>query len=266
MVDPVALMMPAFGLVMVGVAYGLYDKGRFYRMQSDRIANTDVSDIGSLEPGSTVAIEGTARIEEGDGTVTTELTGEVALVSQSRVVAKDDPVDTAGPDDEHVERQVLHEASHAVPFRVEDETGSVLVDTPDEADYRLDDNTVIERGRTVPDVADLADDPDAATAESISIGDTNRWRDYDRRYEQGSIHPGEDVYVLGEAVDRADWDGDDVAIAGGAEPDLFIVSGVGRAQARTGGTIGAYLAYGMAGIVGFVGALLLVFGSLAVIW
>ncbi|ELZ13707.1 hypothetical protein C479_02641 [Halovivax asiaticus JCM 14624] len=265
MVDPVALMMPAFGLVMVGAAYGLYDKGRFYRMQSERIANTDVSDIGSIEPG-TVAVEGTARVEAGEGTVTTELTGEEALASHSKVIAKEDHVDTAGPDDENVERQVLHETSHAVPFRVEDDTGSVLVDTPDEADYRLDENTVIERGRNVPDVADLADDPDAATAERISIGDTHQWLDYERRYEQGSVRPGESVYVLGEAVDRADWDGDDVAIAGGEEPELFILSDVGRAQARRGGTIGAYVAYGMACLVGFVGALLLVFGSLAVVW
>lgn len=264
MVDPVNLLFPGFGLVMVVAAVGLVQKGRFYSKQSERIAETEVSDVESLGEG-TVAIEGTARIDESAGTVTTELTGEEALVSKSKVFAKEDHVDTAGPDRDEG-RQVLHEARRSVPFRVEDDTGSVRVAPPDEADVRLDENKVIERGRGVPDVADLAEDPDAALDGQVSVGDAPRWKDYDRHYEQAAISPGEEVYVLGEAVDRADWDGNEYEIAGGENPRHFIVSDEGRERAQSGGKIGAYLAYGMGGVFGFVGALLLLFGTLALLW
>lgn len=264
MVDPVALMFPGVGLVMVVAAVGLVQKGRFYSEQSERIAETEVSDVGSLQRG-TVAVEGTARVDGEAGTVTTELTGEEALVSRSEVVAKESHVDAADPGTEEY-RQVLHEARQSVPFRVEDDTGSVRVEPPGEADLRLDENRVTERGKGVPDAADLADDPDAAADGQVSVGGGPDWRDYDRRYEQAAIVPGEDVYVLGEAEDRADWDGGEFAIGGGDSPKHFVVSDEGRARAKSGGKIGAYVAYGMGAFVGFVGALLLVFGSLALLW
>lgn len=264
MVELVNLLFPGFGLVMVAVAAGLIQKGRFYSEQSDRIAETEVSDAGSIQRG-TVAVEGAARVDEDAGTVTTELTGEEALVSRSEVVARESYVDATDPGTEEW-REVLHEAQQSVPFRVEDDTGNVRVDPPDEADLRLDENRVTERGKGVPDVADLADDPDAASDGQVPVGGGADWRDYDRRYEQGAIVPGEDVYVLGEAVDRADWDGDDFQIAGGDSPKHFVVSDEGRARAKSGGKIGAYIAYAMGGFVGFVGALLLVFGSLALLW
>ena len=262
MVEPIDLLFPGVGLFMLVAAGSLIRKGRFYSEQSTRIAETEVSEVGSL-PSGTVAVEGTARVDEEAGTVTTELTGEEALVSRSEVVAEEDHVDAAGPDHDEG-RHVLHEGGNSVPFRVEDGTGAVRVDPPDEADVRLDENVVTERGGGVPDVADLADDPDAAAGGQVTVGDAAGWRDYDRRYEQGAIVPGEEVYVLGEADDRTGRDGVDVEITGGGSPGQFIVSDEGRASAKIGGRIGAYIAYAMGAIVGIVGTLLLL-GGLSVL-
>lgn len=260
MVQVVQLLFPAFGLLLLGIGVQLVRKGRFYSRQAERVAGTQVTDVGSLEPG-TVAVEGTAGVDGDEGTVTTALTGEEALLSRSEVVAKEGH---AG-DDGTTGRQQLHEEARSVPFLVDDGTGSVRVDPPGEADVRLDGNTrTAMAGEPVPDVADLADDPDAAASGRVSVGDSPRWTDYRREYEQAAIVPGEDVYVLGQAVDRADWDGPDVEIAGGEHPERFVVSDEGREAVQSGGKIGAYLAYLLGGGAGLLGALLL-FGGLAVL-
>lgn len=116
--------------------------------------------------------------------------------------------------------------------------------------------------RRVPDAADLADDADAAAGGKVPVGNAERWRDRERRYEQAAIVPGEEVYVLGEAIDYASTDGPEFEIAGGEHPERVIVSDESREDVQSGGKIGAYLSYAMGGVVGVLGALLL-FGGLA---
>lgn len=261
MVELVALVFPAFGLVLLAGGVGLVRKGRFYRRQSERVAETAVTDVGSLQPG-TVAVEGIARVDEEAGTVTTALTEEEALVSQSTVTAKESRVTR---DTQTTSTETIHEEEQMVPFLVEDETGTVPVDPPAEADLRIDENAKTERNRGVPEKSDLADDPDAAGDGTIPVGDTSRYRDRDRRYSQRAIRPGEEVYVLGEATDRADWDGASVEIGGGEHPERFIVSDEGHEAVERGGTIGVYIAYAIGGFLGFIGLLFLLAGTAALL-
>lgn len=263
MVEVVELVFPLLGVVLLGGGVGLIRKGRFYVEQSERIAETGVTDVGSLQRG-TAAVQGTARVLEEAGTVTTELTGEEALVSRSRVSTVDETRDHDGDDVEMRSHSVVHEAEQSVPFLVEDDTGTVRVDPPEEADVRLEENVETVRSGDGPTVADLAEDPDAAVTGTVSVGDTRELRDYRRRYEQAAIVPGEAVYVLGEAVDRADWDGESYELTGGENPRRFVVSDLSREEVRSGGKIGAYLAYAFGGVLGFLGALML-FGGLAAV-
>lgn len=262
MVDVALLLFPGLGLAMLVLGGALVQKGRFYSRQAERVAETEVTDVASLERG-TVAVEGTARVDEEAGTVATSLTGEEALVSHSKVVARPDHAD-----DDAMGRRTLHEEQQAVPFRVEDATGSVRVDPPGEADVRLDENVATEFGAGDPDVADLADDAEAAASGAVSVGSAIQPRhknDYRRRYEQAALTPGEDVYVLGEAVDGAGRDGSDVELLGGDRPEQFVVSDEGREAVQSGGQIGAYLAYAFGGVLGVLGALMLFGGLVAVL-
>lgn len=262
MVEVTQLMFPLLGLVLLGGGVALVRQGREYGRQSERVAETPVSDVDSLRRG-TVAVEGTARVDEDAGTVTTALTGEAALVSRSKVTAKQD--NDTGDDDGTRSHATIHEERRSVPFLVEDATGTVRVDPPEDGTVRLDGNVETEYSRGVPDASDLAADPEAAADGGISVGDSHQWRDYRRRYEQAAVVPGEDVYVLGEAVDRADWDGGDFEITGGDDPDGFVVSDLSREAVRSGGKVGAYLAYAFGGFLGLLGALMLLGGLSAVL-
>lgn len=261
MVEFAQLLFPLFGLLLVAGGVSFVRKGLHYSRKSDRIAETPVSDVESLHRG-TVAVQGTARVDEDEGTVTTALTGEEALVSTSKVSTKDADRDPVGESDDMRAHSTIHDETRTVPFLVEDGTGTVRVEPPEEPDVRLDRKIETVRNRRMPEVADLAADPAAATAESITVGDTPQLRDYRRRYEQGAIAPGEEVYVLGEAVSRADWDGSEFAITGGDDPAGFVVSDLSPEEVRTGGKIGAYLAYAFGGLMALLGALLL-FGGIA---
>jgi hypothetical protein len=247
------------GLLLVGVGAAIVRKGRFASRQSDRIAETPVSEVAALRPG-TAAVEGVARADETEGTVTASLSGEPALVTTARVTAHDD-VDDRGPDAE-VERRVLHEDRRSVPFLVDDGTGTARVDPPREADVRLEESTVSRT--STPTAADLADRPDAAADGTVDVAGARRHGDR-LRYEQGVLAPGEEVFVYGEAVERADRDGDDVEVVGGETPEQFVVSDYSREEVQSGGKIGAYVAYAFGGFAAFVGALLLLGGLSALL-
>lgn len=258
MVEAAELTVLAAGLVLLAVGTVTVRKRQIFAVRSGRIAETDVSDVASLQPGP-VAVTGTARIDEKEGTATASLSGEAALVSRAKVVAHGHEFDDGAQG-----RRVVHEVDRSVPFLVQDGTGTVRVDPPEAADLRLDVNTVA-RATGLPPAADLADREVAAANGTVDVPGDATFDDERLTYEQGVVAPGEEVYVYGAADDGADWDGAIFEIAGGENPGHFVVSDRRREDVQAGGEVGPSLACGVGGFVAVLGTLLLVVGVSAML-
>ena len=184
------LFLGAFALPGVFVlAYGLREALVGYRLHATE--PTPVADLPNVS--GTVEVTGTARIH--GGTIEAPLTGRPCLAYEWEVEERrrDSDGDTTW--------DTIASGSASVPFRVEDDTASVLVD-PTNADLRLAEAREIRvgSGERPPESvrAFVERDPDVDPEyRELSVGPFDLSFGNARRYTESRLDPDEPVYAYG---------------------------------------------------------------------
>lgn len=190
------------GIGLVFVLVGLYtmNKGRAGWAQSTRLTDTETTKIRELHPG-TVEIKGTAHLAEDATLVESPITKQDAVASYVEMEQWESSGQGGG------NWETKHEAQTAVPITVDDGSGEVRVELPADGELLLEETeTMVEAGDEPPEqikryIADEAAIDEATRREYGPLKTGER-----RRYSEGVIEPGEDVYVLGTAREAADAD------------------------------------------------------------
>lgn len=178
----IAMLAVAFLVGIAAFGYALTELWTAYRMYA-----TETNTVASVanRPG-TVEIEGTVR-PVGDP-LTAPFTDAECVVYEYTIEALRRDHDDGGTDWETIDS-----GGERVPFRIEDDTGSVLVE-PAGADLRLDAQRVFR--------ARPGEKPPSGVARflsSVEIGGFTVNGGEDRRYTERRLDSGERVYVLGPA-------------------------------------------------------------------
>jgi hypothetical protein len=196
----VKLLMSGFGLVFVVVGLYTMNRGRKQRAQSERIADTETTRIRDLG-GGTAEIKGTAHPADGATAMESPITRADALAFHVEVEEWESGGDSGG----HWETE--HEEQRAVSMTVDDGTGEVRVEPPSDGGLNVDlTRTKVGSGEEPPEPIRRYVEREAGVDEAtrhelgpLAIGDR-------RRYSEGVIEPGEEVYVLGTAREAdAGW-------------------------------------------------------------
>ncbi len=237
------------GMLLVSVGgYGLY-VGHERRGPYELVTETPTTTARQLSAPGRVELKGTVEVaDEGAGTFSSPIgRRECVLAAWS--------VEEYSERGKHSRWQTVASGVRSVPFFVADETGRVLVDVGDHADggglLGVSENAAASDGVTAgPVLAEFDRFPVAATVGAeepapdhvarfvagersvdqqtgsitnvVDIGTAHG----DRRYYERTLAPGDDVYVLGDAVPR-DPDADvfraeDLVVRPGEE--RFVVS------------------------------------------
>lgn len=207
----VSLFSLAGGLVVGYVGW----RARGTGARIDETGTTRVSDIGR----GRVAVTGRVRPVSNGGTVRSPI-GQTKVVAYRTLVQeyRSGNSETGG----HWEQ--LYNRSDAVPFLVDDGTGTVRVDPPPDATQRFEWQQMMVQPDEKPPPAirsfvERAGEVDKSSGHSLgplSVGPR-------RRYSEGVLAPGENVYVLGTARETdADWDGREYVTDGPAAGEFVI--------------------------------------------
>ena len=236
------------GIGLLFVVVGLYTArtGLRERARSKRIAATETTAIRQLQPGA-AEVTGTAHSAEDAALVESPISGRDAVAATVEVEEWESSGQGGGS------WETKHEDRVAVPITVRDGTGEVRVELPAEGDLNLETTqTKVGSGDEPPaDIAAYLDreaEIDAASSRDIgplSIGER-------RRYSEGVIEPGDDVYVLGAAREaQGDWGERNVVIDGPTDAGDFLLSDKSESALITEGKRSGLLS------LAFGGALLL---------
>ncbi len=223
--DLILKLVGAFiGLSIAGYGCYMIYKGREKRAKSDRLDDIETTPISGLQSG-TVGVKGTAHLTEDADVIESPIEKKNALAAHVTVEEWKSGEDGKG-------WITIHEEELGVPITVGDGTGEVRVELPDNG--RLD----IEQTQTKVDSDDepperiqqyIENEPniDEGTRHHhgpVSIGDR-------RRYSEGVIKPGEDVYVVGTAREiQSDWGEQTGVIDEPMESGQFILSDRSKAE------------------------------------
>jgi hypothetical protein len=191
------------GVGIVFVLVGLYtmNGGRLERAQSKRIADTETTKIRELNPG-TVEVKGTAHLAEDASLVDSPITKQAGLAFYVEMEEWESSGQGGG------NWETKHEKQTANPIVVDDDSGEVRVELPPDGDLNVDqEETTVEAGDEPPEnirqyIKDEAAVDEAPRREFGPLRTGER-----RRYSEGVLKPGEEVYVLGTARndEDADW-------------------------------------------------------------
>jgi hypothetical protein len=219
-----------------------------------KVDETDTTRVSDIRPGR-VAVTGTVR-PVSDGTTVRSPIGRATAVAYRTLVqgSRSGNSDTGG----HWER--LYSREDSVPFLVDDGRGTVRVDPPASADQRFEwQQVTVQPGDEPPPAVQSFVEREGEVDESgghqvgpVAVGSR-------RRYSEGVLEPGENVYVLGKARETdAGWDDHDYVIDQHTTDD-FILSDKPpdelATQEAARGTL--YLAVGgIAAVAGLVGILI----------
>lgn len=174
---------------VAAVAFGGRDLLTAYRLW--RTDPTRVADV----PNRSGALEVRGRAREVEGAVAAPFTGTACLACEWVV-----------EEERHTQHGTnwveVDSGSGGVPFLVEDDSGSVLVD-PARADLRLtpEPRIHVDGGERPPDrIAAFIESSDDVDSEdrTWSLGGFELKVGDDRRYVEKRLDPGEDAYVYGE--------------------------------------------------------------------
>lgn len=169
------------------------------------VSDTPVSDVASVDEPGVVALHGAARKPD--------FTGNRAPFSARNYLVAEWEVEEWRESDSGSHWSTLGTGHQAVPFVLEDATGTVPVDVSDAASVTVDPDRMHERHEVAPDdrppqavrVFETKTDSISEQRDSnMNFIDTGR-KEGTRRYSEGLITPDEEVYVLGTAKRR---DGD----------------------------------------------------------
>ena len=194
------LAISGFGSIFVVVGLLLVNQGQKERAKSDRIAETETTPIRQLTPG-TVEIKGEARPVEEASLVQSPITRTESLATHVEVEEYESSGEHGGS------WKTKHEDQQSVPFVVDDGTGEVRVELSPDGNLNVEvTQTKVGSGDEPPEMIERYLERDDAIGEAsrgsigpLSYGDR-------RRYSEGMIEPGEEIYVLGRAREEdAGW-------------------------------------------------------------
>jgi len=204
MIGPLAFKLVWSGFSMIFVLVGLFiaNKGRKLRGRGKMIEETETTKIRQLKPGK-AEVKGTARATEGSSTLESPIHHKEALATRVMVEEYRSNSDGGGS------WESIYDETESVPFVVDDGTGEVRVEPPLSSGTNL--NPELERERVgggeepsekVKRFIEREEGVGSASKGSIGPLDFGERR----RYSEGVIEPGENVYVLGRArKDEAGW-------------------------------------------------------------
>lgn len=239
------------GVSFAFVVAGLYtmNKGRIERAQSERIAETATTAIRDLGPG-TAEVKGTARLAEDATVVESPITGQEALATYVEMEEWESSGEGGG------NWTTKHEERTAKPMVVDDGTGEVRIDLPADGELNVEDTkTKVESGDEPPERIKKYLEDEAAIAEAsrydvgpLSIGER-------RRYSEGLIEPGEEIYVLGAAREaQSEWGERNFVIDEPTESGDFILSDKSEEELIREGKRGGLVYLGFGAVLTAVGA------------
>jgi hypothetical protein len=190
MVPSLPLQLPLeAALILAGIGLFLLAAGVREAIRAVRLRRTAPTPIVALDDASgRVVVTGIAR--RADRTVTAPFTGRDCLAYSWRV---DAVTVERGPDGVRHRRDVVDRGRGAVPFLVDDRTGTVPVD-PGGAELRLAEAWVEDYD---PDPADRGDPV-------FGTGAFPGWEQYDPHYYEARLDEGETVSVHGTVGPDAD--------------------------------------------------------------
>ncbi|WP_458205571.1 GIDE domain-containing protein [Haladaptatus sp. NG-SE-30] len=192
LLDAPLLLLFFGGSSLVGLAM-LWYGGRDLLL-AYRILTTDPTDAASLADGAPVEVEGVARPQ--DGTTTAPFTGTECLAFEYEV-----------KEEEHTQHgqhwRTIDSGRYHVPFRVEDDTASVLVD-PQGAEFRFsaERSINVHGGDRPPEriVSFIESNEDVDSEDrTLDLKLFELKTGSDRKYIERRLDPGEPIHVLGEA-------------------------------------------------------------------
>lgn len=197
--DPEALLVVAglaflAGLVLIYFGFKSYRLGRLIR-------DTPTAKVRSMPIGR-VELQGVAR--DAGETLDPPFSDEESLYVHYEI----EEYQYDRHDDEW-EWNTVESGTESVPFYLEDDTGSALVDVEDGADFPLSGAT-----RTRFKADGRGDTPEPVAA-YLREGSSAGFSDNDRRYTQEVLPVDSDVYVFGGATERAD--------AGGSNEERLVI-------------------------------------------
>ncbi|KZN26496.1 hypothetical protein A4G99_20865 [Haladaptatus sp. R4] len=243
------LVGPCFGLPFAAFGCYMMYNGRRDQVQSNRIAAIETMHISDLQPG-TVGVKGTAHLSENATQLKSPLEREDALAAHVTVEEWQD-------NGEGASWVTIHEEEIGVPMTVSDGTGEVQVELP--ADGGLDieqTQTEVGSGDEPPERIQryIQNEPniDEGTRHHhgpLSIGDR-------RRYSEGVIKPGQEVYVVGTVREVAqEWGEHAYAIDEPTESGEFILSDRSKKELVQEGKKGAISQFAIGGFIVLMGVL-----------
>lgn len=199
------------------------------------IEETEATPVGELQPdGGLTVVEGTARATSDERVDAAMLDREgVYVYTQIEERSAREIGEKTGP-----AWETIYTESDAVPFAIDDGTGEIRVELPDQGTTTIDPEVFeAENGEEPPAAARRwLEGTDVAVAEEV---------DPHRAYKQGVIEDGETVYAKGEPA--VDGDGQ-LVFTGDARPGEFRLTDLSRDElaaaeetSRTGYAIGAVL-------------------------
>ena len=217
MVDSFVISLSSIVFVVVGLI--TLNKGRTERAESTRMEETETTAIRDLEPGS-VEVKGTVHGTDDATLQQSPIDGTEALAVHVEV--NEVHSDGNGPGN----WQTIFENQTAEPMFIDDGTGEVLVNLPEDGGLNLEQSEwKVEAGddppeeiRTYVENEPALDLPDGVDIGPLSTGER-------RRYLEGTLEPGEDVYLLGTAREtEAGWDNREHVIDEPTSDGDFILS------------------------------------------
>lgn len=215
----VAFLFALFGL-------GIFKFGRMLSADVRAMAAAERTPVGGLSAGETAEVRGTIRPAE-EGTVETALYGREAVEFETRVERSTDGGGTSRS------WSTYHEDGASLPFRVEDETGSVRIEPPEELEPAMAmewerfgagaDGDLSPAARSYLSGVEAADLDDGIDVGPLSLGSR-------QRCGEGALEPGDDVHVYGEVVEVDHGWGETSLVLTGDRESGFVYSTVDQAD------------------------------------
>jgi hypothetical protein len=250
------LAITGFGSIFVGVGLLLVNQGRKERAQSERIAETETTAVRQLQPG-TVEVKGVARPAEEAGIIKSPISEGDALATYVEVEEYESSGQHGGS------WKTKHEDTTAVPMVVDDGTGEVRVVLPADGEVNVETiTTKVGPGDEPSEPIKRYLEAEAAVDEGSrgSFGPLNYGDD--RRYSEGMIEPGEEIYVLGRArEEQGDWGERNYVLDEPTQSGDFILSDKSEAALIREGKRGGLVYLGFGAIFTLAGA-----GVVAAAW
>lgn len=196
------VVVTAFSLIPILGGLFAANMGRRMKRRGTTIAETETSRVRDIVPGA-VEVKGVTRATSGRTVGRAPISRGEAL-AYTVVVER---YDSGGGESGGGGWTRIYSREESAPFVVDDGTGKVGVDPPSDATHLLEMNQLVVSPSEDPppriqQFIEREGDVDGTGDRSLGPVDFGSRR----RYSEGVLEPGEDVYVLGRARAQQGWD------------------------------------------------------------